>query len=259
VGGNGDDYIDGGEGVDTLEGGFGNDTLVVDDPLDAMREFGVEDGSIEGLQPLGGRDTVITSVSLSLSDTIVDGGKFIENLQISNDEDGLNLSGNRLNNIMRDGEGDNQLFGKAGNDSLVGGNGSDWISGDAGDDILWGTTGDPTIDNAQIDTLTGGAGRDIFALWDASTGIRLPYYNLFGEADHAVIRDFDKANDKLGVDLNFKRYYSLSNALPAGVSKGQSLYLDNTELVAVIQTSDGSALNLSKDSIFTEVPSFFKI
>jgi len=258
VGGNGNDYIDGGAGVDTLEGGFGNDTLVVDDPLDAMREYGVEDGSIEGLQPLGGRDTVITSVSLSLSDTIVDGGKFIENLQTSNDEDGINLTGNRLNNIMRGGEGDNQLFGKAGNDSLVGGNGSDWISGDAGDDILWGTTGNGFFgfDAAQIDTLTGGEGRDTFALAD---GRKDSYYVTSGEADYTIIRDFDKNNDKLGINSLSNRNYTLSSALPSGVTKGQSLYFENTELIAVIQTSDGSPLNLSKDSIFTTVPSFFKI
>jgi len=266
VGGNGNDYIDGGAGVDTLEGGFGNDTLVVDDSLDAMREFGVEDGSIEGLEPLGGRDTVITSVSLSLSDTIVDGGKFIENLQTSKDEDGINLSGNRLNNIMRGGEGDNQLFGKAGNDSLVGGGGSDWISGDAGDDILWGTTGEFNYDyivTAQIDTLTGGAGRDTFALSQEPSDTNYSYYLYYGEADYAIIRDFDKANDKLGVSNTpgAKLYYTLSSVLPSGVSKGQSLYRDGSskELVAVIQTLDGSPLDLSKDSIFTTVPSFSKI
>ena len=162
---------------------------------------------------------------------------------------------------MRGGEGDNQLFGKAGNDSLVGGNGSDWISGDAGDDILWGTTGNGFVgfDTAQIDTLTGGEGRDTFALADGRNDI---YYNESGEADYTIIRDFDKNNDKLGINfLSDRFYYTLSSALPSGVTKGQSLYYntERSELIAVIQTSDGSLLDLSKDSIFTAVPSFSKI
>jgi Ca2+-binding RTX toxin-like protein len=244
LGGTGDDYLDGGIGRDTLEGGFGNDTLVVDDVFDAMREFGVENGIAEGISPLGGRDMVISSVTLDLSDDIVDTGKFIEDLKAADGFAAVNLSGNRLNNSLIGNGFDNQLSGERGNDSLIGNNGNDWLLGNAGNDWLTGSTLPDIADSTQIDTLTGGSGADKFVIGFGEEP-EMARYISSDDKDYAFIKDY---NPSEGDTIDYGGARTKTGIVPAGLvaDPGYTLSAVNyfyvngpvriDDLVAVIQT-----------------------
>ena len=242
LGGTGDDSLDGGIGVDTLEGGFGNDTLVVDDVFDAIREFGVENGIAEGISTLGGRDMVISSVTLDLSDNIVDTGMFIEDLKAAGGA--VNLSGNLLNNSLIGNDFDNQLSGERGNDSLIGNNGNDWLLGDAGDDWLMGTTLPDIGYSTQIDTLTGGSGADKFVIGFGNEP-EMARYISSDDKDYAFIKDY---NPSEGDTIDYGGASTKTGIVPAGLvaDPGYTLSAVNyfyvngplliDDLVAVIQT-----------------------
>jgi len=140
--------------------------------------------------------------------------------------------------VLDGGQGDNSLFGGSGNDSLIsydgadaldGGGGTDTFFGGAGNDMLIGGSGVDFLCGvstlsgglgSEIDTLTGAAGADTFALADASNA----YYNGpdSGAANYALIMDFVAGTDKLqlktGVD------YVIGGAI-YGVLGGANCYL----------------------------------
>ncbi|XP_064175354.1 uncharacterized protein LOC135245908 isoform X1 [Anguilla rostrata] len=88
--------------------------------------------------------TDLNSVSLFSQIGVVHGCPYFSN----------HIQGNRL---------ENALFGGIGNDTMDGGSGDDTLMGDKGDDILLGETGDDTLYGGEGDDyLLGGAGRDVF-------------------------------------------------------------------------------------------------
>ncbi|MFO1075034.1 MAG: calcium-binding protein [Geminicoccaceae bacterium] len=174
TGDSGNDVLAGGSGSDRLLGGTGNDVLVLDDPMDAVKELGV---GIDG----GGSDTIVVSDSYAAalakalpglspdgSATFVlgevDAATFptglaayrqqidpdIENIRLEGHaahdvfgSDGANIiEGNLGANHLYGGGGDDFLYGDAGNDVLHGGSGNDWLDGGAGSDLLYGEGGD---------------------------------------------------------------------------------------------------------------------
>jgi Ca2+-binding RTX toxin-like protein len=253
VGGNGNDYLDGGAGIDVLEGGFGNDTLVIDDPLDALREFGVEDGTTEGLQKLYGRDLAMSRISYDLDDQIVDRGKFIEGLAAVDGAGDLDLRGNRLDNFITGNDQANSLYGERGNDSIAGGHANDALFGDDGNDLLVGAVySGISVDTfkSQIDTLTGGDGNDIFRLL-TEEGER--HYVVSGSSDYVLITDFEPGKDRIERGSGS---FVFGLPLPLGVSSGLTIYLDPDgadplppDLIAVVQARDGSQLTLNTPGI----------
>ncbi len=82
--------------------------------------------------------------------------------------------------------------GEPGNDLIIGGSGNDTLFGEVGDDTLNGTDAD-AAGALEIDTLTGGAGADVFILGDTQTA----YYSTGGNLDYAVITDFTNGIDTL--------------------------------------------------------------
>lgn len=153
-----------------------------------------------------------------------------------------NLFGRRSNDFLDGGEGKDILYGYAGNDTLVGG---------ASDDLLNGaglaykdSTGSQNFGNEDVDTLTGGSGRDTFQLWGGSgrSGIDA-YYNGTGDRDYALISDFDLSEDIIQLtniegasSIVSPVYYSLG-ASSDGLST--ALYVSNRgkkpDLIAVLQ------------------------
>jgi len=122
----GNNVLDGGNGVDILAGGAGDDTYVVNTTTDIITE-----------QSGGGTDTVLSSVTFSLSTTAN-----VENLTLTGST-AIDGTGNLVNNI---------ITGNAGNNVLDGGDGVDTLAGGAGDDIYVVNT---TTDNITELTASG--------------------------------------------------------------------------------------------------------
>ncbi|MDB9524531.1 choice-of-anchor L domain-containing protein [Oscillatoria sp. CS-180] len=195
------DYADG--GIDGFSSGehaiYGDDLLVVD--------YSVGDTG-EGLQsevsnsPLiisryyrnAANDTPWDEVEfLNFERVHVDGTQHDDTIMglVGNDE----LRGHDGNDFMMGGRGDDELRGGSGNDVIIdniregGTGGSDRLLGDDGDDFLVGGDGNDDLDggagndiilgiewgapafpaNAEIDTMTGGTGADIFLLGDGAS------------------------------------------------------------------------------------------
>jgi Ca2+-binding RTX toxin-like protein len=135
-GNGGSDRLEGGTGADTMVGGAGNDTYLVDDPGDQVIEVGDN-----------GNDTVESSVTFSLVGTTV------ETLTLTG-TNGLDGTGNELDNLITGNSGINRLDGQGGTDHLIGGDKND---------VLIGGTG-------ENDLLEGGAGFDTY-IYNAGDGI----------------------------------------------------------------------------------------
>ena len=150
--GAGNDMLDGGGGGDRMIGGTGNDTYNVDSTGDRV---------IELVQ--GGTDTVLASVSHTLSD-------HVERL-IYEGAGPATLRGNIRNNLIdasaatgvvniSGGDGVDQLKGGSAGDTLFGGRNADTLFGNGGNDRIYGGPGG--------DKMLGGAGADSF-IYDASS------------------------------------------------------------------------------------------
>ena len=92
-------------------GGTGNDTYVVDNVGDVVNET---DGD--------GTDTVLSSISFSLADSVHAIGN-IENLTLTG-TGAINATGNGSDNVLIGNSGDNVLIGRGGADTLDGGGGA---------------------------------------------------------------------------------------------------------------------------------------
>lgn len=226
-GGNGSDTLIGSndpyiwfENSDTLYGGSGNDLYLV-----TNRDTVVEAAN-------SGIDTIKTNYSSYIL------GNNFENLILSEQsiiygipEDNLGLyngTGNSSNNTITGNSKANILKGLAGNDRL---------QGLAGNDILQGTD----IGIGEKDTLTGGAGKDIFLLGDATQ----TYYNngnqaTAGNGDYALITDFNRSEDY--IKLNGKKNEYVLAKSPANLSAGSAIYRRNSgkpnELIAIVPESN---------------------
>ncbi|WP_047099793.1 beta strand repeat-containing protein [Sphingomonas sanxanigenens] len=139
IGGVGNDTLTGGAGNDTLSGEAGSDTLIGGDGDDVYYIDAPIDAIVEGFTATGGYDTIATTTSYTLVDSIS-----IEQITAKNDA-GVTLIGNSF---------DNRLNGAAGADTLRGGGGNDAIYGFAGNDVIVGGAG--------RDSLIGGTGADRF-------------------------------------------------------------------------------------------------
>jgi Ca2+-binding RTX toxin-like protein len=223
TGNGGNNTLDGGAGADTLDGGVGNDSLVGgmgNDLLDGGMGNDLLDGGEGADSMLGGSgdDTFVVDsaadivsddsgtdeVQSSISYTLVDG---VENLLLTGTGD-LAGTGNEVDNL---------------------------ITGNGGNNTLQGNT---TYGLNEIDTLTGGAGNDLFALASA-TYIYYNDYNasVLGVADYALITDFTQGSDNLL--LKSGQTYYLGSSGVAGVT-GTELYLETgatDELIAIIQST----------------------
>lgn len=179
-GNDGKNTLNGGTGADTMVGGKGDDTFYVDNAgditLDAFTLM-PDDPDIVA----GGKDTVISTVSYTLSDDL-------DNLTLTNVATALNGTGNALANIIKGNAFNNVLDGDAGADTLDGGAGNDTYYIDSSGDVIKDSAGVDTvhstlafytlaigIENAVLDgtgplnitgntgnnTLTGNSGNNI--------------------------------------------------------------------------------------------------
>jgi Ca2+-binding RTX toxin-like protein len=138
----GNNQLDGGGGADTLIGGAGFDILnggTADGQVDFLQggegndRYIVTDSTPDVIRDSGGTDTVETSVSFNIGDTLrVEG---IEHLLYKGSNSAATLTGSAGDNsIKSEGAGADTLIGGAGNDTLDGGAGANSLTGGDGDD-----------------------------------------------------------------------------------------------------------------------------
>ena len=142
------DLLAGGAGSDMLIGGHGNDTYTVNNSGDRPVEQGGE-----------GTDLVKTTLSsYSLGD-------HVEKLSYAG-SGSFSGSGNKLNNSVTGGAGNDWLNGGTGNDVLTGGEGSDtyWFGRGGGNDIIYNG------DSGGADRLQFGSGITEDQLWFGQNG-----------------------------------------------------------------------------------------
>jgi len=135
---------------------------------------------------------------------------------------------------------DQVLWGTTGNDVITGGSGNDRLSG-----VLATGTSAAAMGAGQIDTLTGGAGADIFVLGD-SRGV---FYDdrkngNLGTADYALIKDFQAGEDKLQLRESSYLYTVSSGNLSLYWDRNGNGKLDTggrnrDELIAVLEGVSG--------------------
>jgi Ca2+-binding RTX toxin-like protein len=157
------------------------------------------------------------------------------------------LSGQGGNDKILAGAGNDFLYGDSGNDTLNGGSGKDLLTGGEGNDILVGVASNlQQPGKGEIDTLTGGAGVDTFKLGD-STKV---YYNdgkdnTLGEADYALIQDFNQAAGDIIKLRGSAANYSLGSS-PQGLPTGTAIFYATSgqdELIAVLSNTSNLSLN----------------
>lgn len=125
--------------------------------------------------------------------------------------------------------GDDTLEGRAGDDVLKGGKGNDLLDDIGGSDKLVGGKGDDTLLGGdeigfatEVDKYKGGKGADLFVIADAIAD----YYISGGDADYALIKDYDAAEDTIQL-AGSTGDYTLQD-----VDKGLGIFL-GTELIAI--------------------------
>jgi VCBS repeat-containing protein len=169
-----DDIIDGRKGSDTMVGGKGDDTYYVDTaPGDHGHRHGHHrrhhhdhrrgDQVVERANE--GWDTVYSSASYVLPANVealhLLGSR---NLHGTGNSVANWIEGNRGNNDLDGGGGDDLLQGGKGNDSLRGGKGVDVLQGGKGNDKLKDKDGSTIFDGgAGRDEMAGGRSADFFA------------------------------------------------------------------------------------------------
>ena len=176
------------------------------------------------------------------NDTII-GGAGNDNIL---GEDGNDIiDGGSDNDVIDGGKGDDVINGGAGDDFIEGGNGADTITGGSGnDEIIGGASGDfingtdsVAAGAGEVDTLSGSSSNDRFILGDEVQ----TYYSAAGDADYALIADFNASQDFIQL-----------NGLPENYSLMQvdadTHLLRDGELVAILANEVATDLDLNSSN-----------
>nr|NCR27938.1 hypothetical protein [Microcystis aeruginosa LE13-04] len=218
-------FLSGGEGNDTLTGGSGNDWIIGDTGIDQL---------------FGGAGNDIFYIDAQ--DTKIDGGDGTD-IAIVTTPNGITLDLGTTKLEMALGNDGNDTFTNSSAFSVT-------IDGGKGDDSIQGGTG-----KGEIDTFTGGIGRDTFILGD-KTWIGYDDGNITsaGDNDYALITDFNLTDDI--IQLNG----SSSDYLLTVSGANTNLYINKPgnepdELIAIINNNKALSLTASyfsyvSDTIF---------
>lgn len=150
------------------------------------------------------------------------------------------LGGNLGNDLINAGAGNDSAFGGQGNDTINGEDGNDLLVGDLGSDSLSGGAGNDTLIGVngteirfpglnQIDTLSGGAGADLFVLGDQFRAYYDDGTGGLGLGDYALITDFALTEDNVQLIRNPDNRGAtyVIGANPANTPSGAALFIDN--------------------------------
>jgi serralysin len=225
----GNDNINGGEGFDTINGGAGNDNI--NGGNDGFIFFPIDDTSfppfVSGdlIDGEGGNDRI----NGGEGDDTIDGG-------VGNDS--LFGGSGSFNDILSGGDG---------TDRLTGGDGFDSLDGGKGNDTLIGVSTSTGFGSFDIDTLTGGLGKDLFLLGDSNRR----FYDdrdasTSGDFDYGVITDFNLSEDKVQLK-GLAKFYSLDFFTSSTGTTSAAIIYDSgaTERGELIGILENVSTNLS--------------
>jgi serralysin len=129
--------------------------------------------------------------------------------RIFGNDDKDSLLGGAGDDSIYGGKSDDDVLGEIGNDFLTGDRNSDFIDGGVGNDFLRGGRGvdllvggegnDTLIGDVDVDVYKGGIGSDVFVFRVDLAGERI----VGVEVPDAVIVDFDKSSDSIGISTGF--------------------------------------------------------
>lgn len=268
------DRLLGGEGEDTLYGGLENDDLQGERGNDVL--FG-ETGD-DRLYGQEGDDTLCGGEGNDL--VLADGVSYLDRDTSTREPTHDVLYGNQGDDTLEGTPGANILSGGQNDDFLTGGAGNDALYGDLGNDTLIGIdpdvrTGSPGLLRiGEVDTLTGGAGADLFIIdqfeypWDwAGSPVVYAYDDLnettSGEGDYTLVTDFDPTQDIIRL-ADFRTYQLEERAIVGNPAILDTyLYRDSLvaggqkELIAIV--SGVSGLNLDSPTFIVDSPLIFDI
>jgi len=238
TGADGNDILAGGAGNDTIDGSAGDDLITIDkdDNLNNIKGgTGFDVLVIEG-------DGDVNLILDNLGVEVVNGNKGNNNLKAIGSQNVI-ISGDAGNDTIIGGTGSDRLEGNTGNDVINGSEGSDIIDGGENDDILTGVNPQSTTPGkGEIDTFTGGTGRDKFILGDKTwIGYDDGNTTSAGNNDYASITDFNPKDDIIQLKG------SSSNYLSTVSGTNTNLYINKPgtepdELIAIIQNRTGLSL-----------------
>jgi RTX calcium-binding nonapeptide repeat (4 copies)/FG-GAP-like repeat len=206
-----------------VAGGEGSDALEID--------YGLYDAN----QILLGTPTLAgTSYSGTYSGKRTLGGAQVTDSVTFSGIERFNIAGTKFADTFAGGVGNDVLRGNGGNDNLSGNEGNDTLIGVA--------TYSATPGAGEIDTLTGGAGKDEFWLGTATKS----FYTVSGNDDYAIITDFNRLDDVIRLK-GAKDGYRLDGAGALGVA-GTAIYGRNSvsgtdDLVAIVKDVTGLTLD----------------
>lgn len=201
VGNDGDNVIDGGLGADTMTGGLGNDTYYYDNASDLISENENE-----------GTDLVYSSLSYTLDDNI-------ENVALIGTAN-VNVTGNKLDNVITGNEGNNTIIGGTGSDTLVGGDGNDTYLFNKGD-------GKDVIDE------TTSAASDVVKFTDSAVTANDVAIYVNEQGDLIIDYGTNQDQDQIFVQSQMTNANASSSIEKIELSGG--LYIDDSDINKIVQ------------------------
>ena len=144
------------------------------------------------------------------------------------------LRGHEGNDYLDGGMNDDSLFGGIGKDTLIGGGSENYLVGGNGDDVFVGGNGQ--------DLIRGGGGSDLYIIGDENQ----IYYNERPWYDHAIIEDFQPAQDTIQL-FGEASDYSTRSHTNQGVS-GTGIFYNNG-LVALVGDMSPNQFDLNAQYI----------
>jgi Ca2+-binding RTX toxin-like protein len=201
----GNDLIYSDRGIDIINGGDGNDLLIIDYSSNLFAGSTNYQGGI--FYEFGG---YYERYTCSYSNENFDQIRFsdIEQFQITGTNGSDHIVTRDGNDTINGGGGNDTIEGGLGNDVISGGDGNDAIAAGGGSDVIIGVkTGSTEPGKNEVDTLTGGEGRDTFILGDA-TSIFYDDGNTTnaGTSDYAIIADFNPTDDIIQIRRSSSDY-----------------------------------------------------
>ena len=205
------------------------------DALDYNLDFGRDPSLFNGDQPYrnSDHDPLIVGLDLFSGLGATDGP---DNITGTPGNDNIDALGG--DDVVKGLAGDDLLLGNDDNDRLIGNQGEDILMGGAGNDTILGGQGDDDLIGVNPNSTTPGLGeRDILRGQDDSDRFILGdtnaiYYIGNGNADKAIIRDFELGIDTVVLPGNFEDYIVRVN------NEGSTIIRDSSrDLIAIVRNA----------------------